>query len=170
MSSYLYAAYGSNLHPVRLQKRVSSATFVGTCLLAKYELRFHKVSDVDGSGKCNVVPGKKGVYLAIFRIEESERSILDREEGLNYGYNATQFETEAFGRCSSYLADASAIDESAQPMDWYKEMVRLGCLVNGFSNTYVQRVESVAAIVDSDKERASQRWKIVEDMRQATLR
>ena len=91
MSSYLYAAYGSNLHPIRLQKRVPSATFVGTCLFPRYDLKFHKVSKKDGSGKCNAVPGEKGIYLAIFEIDESERSILDRVEGLNNGYNATHF-------------------------------------------------------------------------------
>ena len=115
-----------------------------------------------------MVPGKNGIYLAIFEVQESERSILDRVEGLNYGYNATNFETEAFGRCSSYIADASVIDEFKRPVDWYKEMVLLGCIVNDFPSEYVQQVESVSTAVDADNERAAKQWKIVEELRNAT--
>ena len=78
------------------------------------------------------------------------------------------FETDAFGRCSSYIANPSAIDESKQPLDWYKEMVLLGCLENGFSSIYVQWVESISATIDTNFERAAQQWKIVEELRNAT--
>ena len=168
MKSYQYAAYGSNLHPIRLRKRVPSAKLVGTCLLRGYDLKFHKVSKKDGSGKCNVVPGEIGVYLAIFEVHESERGDLDKIEGLNYGYNAAIFETEEFGQCSSYVADPSAIDESQHPIDWYKEMVVLGCLANSFPSDYVQGVQDVSTIIDSDNDRAIEQWKIVEELRNAT--
>jgi hypothetical protein len=167
MSSYLYAAYGSNLHPVRLQRRVSSASLVGTCLLPGHDLRFHKIGRLDGSGKCSIVSGEKGVYLAVFEIEESQQSALDRVEGLNQGYNAVYFKTEEFGRCFSYVADASAIDNTKKPMDWYKEMVLLGCRVNEFPIDYVRQIENVPSIVDPDRVRAARQWGIVEELRRA---
>lgn len=167
MSLYRYAAYGSNLHPIRLQKRIPSARLIGTSLLSRHELRFHKVSDNDGSGKCSVVPGGSGVYLAIFEIPESDRVILDAIEGLNSGYNEITFETEIFGRCSSYIADSSVIDETKCPFDWYKEMVLLGCLANNFPIAYVQQVESVSTTIDENGERASRAWQIVEELRNA---
>ena len=45
----LYAAYGSNLHPGRLQKRVDSARLEGTAFVADLSLTFDK-RGVDGSG------------------------------------------------------------------------------------------------------------------------
>jgi len=48
-----YLAYGCNLHPVRLQKRVPSAVFTGMVELHGRILSFSKRS-VDGSGKCTI--------------------------------------------------------------------------------------------------------------------
>jgi gamma-glutamylcyclotransferase len=168
LRSYQYAAYGSNLHPVRLGKRVPSARLLGTCLLPGYVLKFDKVGWKDGSGKCNVVPGAQGVYLAIFQIRECERSKLDRCEGLGQGYDSVRFEAEGFGECSSYIADSSAVDQSLRPMDWYKEMVLLGSRANKFPSHYVQAIESVSVIRDPDEKRARQQWKIVEELRNGT--
>lgn len=50
----LYAAYGSNLHPVRLQERVKSASVRGTAVLEDWKLAFSKRSK-DGSGKATLV-------------------------------------------------------------------------------------------------------------------
>ena len=145
-----------------------SARLLGTCLLSGYELKFDKVGMKDGSAKCNVVSGEQGVYLAIFQIQECERSKLDRYEGLGQGYNSIEFETDGFGQCSSYIADSSAVDQSLMPMDWYKEMVLLGSLANKFPGQYVQAIESVSAIRDPDEGRARQQWRIVEELRNGT--
>jgi hypothetical protein len=133
--------------------------------LTGYKLKFHKTGRIDGSGKCNVVPGEQGVYLAIFQIQECERTKLDRCEGLGQGYNAVEFEVERFGQCSSYVADSSAVDQSLRPIDWYREMVFLGCLANKFPDHYVKAIESVSVIRDPDEERARRQWKIVEELR-----
>lgn len=44
-------AYGSNLHPLRLRKRVSTANLIGIVEMQGYQLAFHKRS-TDESGKC----------------------------------------------------------------------------------------------------------------------
>ena len=167
MSTYRYAAYGSNLHPLRLRKRVPSARLLGATYLDGYELRFNKTSWKDGSGKCNIVPSESRVYLAIFEILEAERTILDTLEGLGSGYNREKLQIDGFGACSTYVADQGAIDELLFPMDWYKEMVRLGCVVNEFPDFYRRTVEAVAATEDSDEKRARAQWKIVEELRDA---
>jgi len=83
----LYAAYGSNLHPVRLRKRVPSAELMGFAVVANWELRFHKRGS-DGSGKCNIAAAAgDSVCFAIFKIEPLERSLLDKVEGLGHGYD-----------------------------------------------------------------------------------
>jgi len=54
MSTLYYFAYGSNLHPLRLQARLSSAQLIGTTILPGYALKFHKLGHCL-SGKCNIV-------------------------------------------------------------------------------------------------------------------
>lgn len=168
MSYYQYAAYGSNLHPLRLRKRVPSALQLGTSFLPGYGLSFNKLSWKDGSGKCNVVTGGSGVHLAIFRIAESERSLLDGFEGLGKGYDHFPIEAEGFGSCSSYIAAPDATDESLRPFDWYRQMVLLGCTFNQFPTAYCRRVELASAIEDLDKVRARREWRIVDALRQGT--
>jgi hypothetical protein len=43
-----YFAYGSNLHPLRLQERVPSAALLGWTHLHGWELRFDKRGRTDG--------------------------------------------------------------------------------------------------------------------------
>ena len=168
MSSYRYAAYGSNLHLLRLKKRVSSAKQLGTSFIARFDLRFNKRSDVDGSAKCNIGMGDRGVYVAVFEIARSQKADLDRIEGLGQGYNELAFEDPDFGELLTYVADPAVIDESLAPIDWYKEMVLLGGKSNDFSSEYVRTIEETASIEDPDKGRSHAQWKIVEEMRNDT--
>ncbi len=167
MSTYRYAAYGSNLHPIRLQNRVPSAQLLGATHLDGYELRFHKVGWRDGSGKCNIVPNEKKVYLAIFEILEVERTTLDELEGVGSGYSTAEIQIDGFGACSIYVADQGAIDEFVRPMDWYKEMVLLGCAANEFPEFYMRAIETISATEDSNEDRAREQWRIVKELRNA---
>lgn len=160
MSAYRYAAFGSNLHPTRLQIRVASARLIGTSLLGGHSLKFHKRSSKDGSGKCNIPGGESGVYVAVFEILESERAILDQCEGLGYGYDCYEIQLDDFGACSTYIAAASAIDDSLLPMDWYKEYVLRGAHFHGFPREYVARIERLPAVADHDQVRAAREWKL----------
>jgi gamma-glutamylcyclotransferase len=53
MAPLYYLAYGSNLHPLRLMQRVSSAKVEDVIELPGRQGNFHKRSP-DGSGKCNL--------------------------------------------------------------------------------------------------------------------
>ena len=168
MSKYRYAAYGSNLHPLRLQKRVPTARLLGTSTLSGYELRFNKKSDVDGSGKCSINIAKGVVYVAVFEISNTEKPDLDRIEGLGKGYRQQSIQLEEYGDCLTYVADPMAIDETILPMDWYKEMVLLGCISNRFPKDYVSYIETVGSVQDSKMKRARANWKIIEELRNDT--
>ena len=52
-------------------------------------------------------------------------------------------------------------------MDWYKEMVLLGCVLNRFPQEYVNVVASVGSIKDPKRSRARANWKIVDELRNA---
>lgn len=144
-----------------------SARLVGSAHLDGYGLRFNKVGWRDGSAKCNIVPKEHRVYLAIYEIREAERAILDELEGVGSGYDSTEIEIGRFGACSTYVAEQGAIDEDLHPMDWYKEMVLLGCVSNGFPEVYVRTIEAISTTADSNEERAREQWKIVEELRRS---
>ena len=167
MDFLYYAAYGSNLHPLRLRRRVPSATSIGTCRIDGWAVRWHKRSNVDGSGKCNLVRSTdaSSAFLAVYRITPRDRSELDRCEGLGQGYDQIDLELPGFGRCFAYAAAGSHIDDSLLPYDWYREMVVLGCRANGFPAAYTAQLARQAALPDSNRRRRRRQWTIVEELR-----
>lgn len=165
MKYYRYAAYGSNLHPQRLQRRVSSAKLLGTGFLPGYQLKFHKRSSIDGSGKCNILEGGPGVYVAIYEITEAERAILDECEGVGVGYDRHEIHLGEPGVCSTYVALSSAIDESLTPIHWYKEYVLRGACYHRFPSEYIASIERQGAIADPDRDRAALEWKLIRELK-----
>ncbi len=161
MGNILYAAYGSNLHPIRLSERVPSAKFLGKGILNKKVLRFHKLSK-DGSGKCNIVnDDKQNIYLAVYKIDPSEKLLLDNIEGVGYGYRTEEVKVAGFGTCFTYIAQESHIVDSLNPYTWYKELVLVGCINLEFPPDYIERIRDVEADVDIDKQRHSKHMQLV---------
>ena len=161
-----YAAYGSNLHPLRLSERVSSATLIGTSHIPNWSLRFHKRS-LDKSGKCNIVSGGRGIYVAIFDLSLADKAVLDEIEGLGFGYAGFSLRVPSFGECEFYMADAPYIDDFLVPYDWYRELVLLGARNHGFPKSYVNEIESVATRRDPDRHRSAKRWATVNAIKAA---
>ncbi len=157
----LYAAYGSNLHPVRLANRISSAHLVGTACLPNWSLRFHKKSE-DDSGKCSIFIGDDGVHFAIFNISTEDKLTLDKIEGLGNGYSEVSLCIPGFGNCASYIAEESYIEDSLRPYDWYKELVLAGARFHEFPDRYLQEIESIQALRDPDPARRANQWATVE--------
>ena len=155
-----YAAYGSNLHPLRLRARTPSAQLAGTAYLPDWSLRFHKLS-IDASGKCSISKGSSGVYVAVYRMNAADKRALDRIEGVGNGYVDARIEVPGFGECATYIAADSRVDETLQPYDWYRELVLLGCEALGLPLDYARRIESVAAMPDPDSDRRRDRWETV---------
>lgn len=147
---------------------MSSAKLLGVGFAGEYELHFNKRSNIDGSGKCSISPGDRGVHLAIYEIATSQQDTLDCIEGLGNGYNTLIIEDPTFGECLSYIAEPAAIDETLKPIDWYKEIVILGCRWNRFPDEYIQTIENTGSISDPDQERSRERWELVEELRRAT--
>lgn len=159
----LYAAYGSNLHPMRLTHRLSGARPVGTGFLADWSMRFHKRSK-DESGKCSILSGNDGVYFAIFEISRDEKLALDRIEGVGSGYDAVTLHVPSFGDCATYIAQASHVDDALRPYDWYRELVLAGARFHGFPEDYVARIASVPAIRDPLVERGAGQWELIKSI------
>ena len=161
MDTIQYAAYGSNLHPIRLSSRVPSAKLLGKGILNKKAIRFHKRSK-DGSGKCNVVDDDKHqTFVAIYKLNVSEKSLLDTIEGVGYGYRIEEVNVIGFGTCFIYIADESHIDDSLNPYTWYKELVLVGCVNLVFPSDYIERIRNIDADIDLDKQRHSKHMQLV---------
>jgi len=162
-----YAAYGSNLHPRRLCKRVPSATLVTVVTIPGWRLKFHKRSS-DKSSKCNIVSADQSVFFALFDIDASEKAKLDRVEGLNSDYEEMAIEIYSFGRCFCYVASSTHIQENLQPYSWHKELVIVGLEHHQASPEYLERVRSIDHIIDNNEARHNRNMAIVAEARNGT--
>lgn len=164
-----YAAYGSNLHPLRLRERAASATLLGAANVAGWALRFHKRGR-DGSAKCNIVPAGSSIYVAVYAIAPHHRLALDRVEGVNAGYEQSVLEVPAFGDCFTYRASETHVDDALQPFCWYKELVLTGCETLGFPDDYVAAIRALAHVADEDQDRRAQNMSLVARARRTARR
>jgi hypothetical protein len=156
-----YAAYGSNLHPLRLGQRTPSARLLGTERIAGYVLRFVKRS-LDGSAKCTIAPeASSHVHLAVYEIEEAERAALDRAEGLGNGYSLETLGLPRFGPCLTYIAQRSHLDATLRPYTWYRELVLVGCELHRFPDAYLAQVSAAPADLDSNTARHEEHMALV---------
>jgi hypothetical protein len=153
-----YFTYGSNLHPVRLRERVSSATLLGMNKVGGHRLTFHKRGK-DGSSKCNLLhTGVESdlVYGAIYKVHPEHKPVLDGFEGKGHGYTDEQIRLRHEGReytCFTYVAQRSHIVDELRPYHWYKQLVVLGARYLQFPDSYVSSIESVESMQDRDEAR-----------------
>ena len=156
-----YFAYGSNMHPQRLEQRVPSSRALTWARLAHHRLCFHK-NGKDGSGKCNVLftgDARHQVCGVVYRMCAGERHLLDAAEGLGAGYDLTRqtvvchqgHEHEVF----FYVATPTHIDDRLQPFAWYKQLVVDGARAHGLPAHYLAQLREVVAVDDPDPVRAA---------------
>ena len=176
MNTFRYAAYGSNLHPLRLKApdRCPSAELLGLCVLTGWCLTFRKRS-TDGSAKCDADKTENPfdeLRIAVFDIQESEEEVLDRAEGLNHGYHKEELPLIMGGKdltAKVYLADREAIVID-HPYDWYKQMVLLGAEYHSFPMSYTKRIHEVASKADPNESRAHKKWLEIDKMKVANIK
>jgi hypothetical protein len=148
-----------------LQQRIPLARLLGVARVEGFRLVFNKTGYIDGSGKANIVPGEGSVFFAIYGMTADDKSILDRIEGLGKGYEEREIECNGFGRCTTYQAAASAVDDSLSALDWYKEIVLLGARYHGLPEDYIAAIERVPSVPDQDNDRNRIHFSLIEEMR-----
>lgn len=156
---YIYLAYGSNLHPHRLEARVGKVDCVGVVELPGWSLRFDKRGG-DGSAKANIrpEPGHDCVaYAAAFRLRRDQIPRLDLFEGCGHGYETLRMivwlgreRVSAF----TYLAPLHWLSQNMRPFDWYIDLIVSGASYHGFDETYIERIAAQSAWKDPDRRRA----------------
>lgn len=152
-----YFAYGSNMSPERLQKRVPSATLIGVFSLARYELKFHKIGK-DGSAKGDAffTGNVSDVVLGVlYSIECSEKVQLDEAEGLGNGYEEKEVSliNERGEATVGFLYYATNINSALPPFSWYVHHILKGAENAQLPKEYVQQISRVQTVEDADRQR-----------------
>lgn len=166
-----YFAYGSNLHPIRLEDRLGPAEYYSAGELQAAELLFNK-SARDGSGKGNirmVDDISQRVYGAVYSISKTQERLLDKFEALGSGYRKIYQEVVVESgsqlTCFSYQAMPEYTDDAAVPYDWYKHLVLLGAEYQGFPQEYIKELKNTKSVPDKNRKRATQNELLVEKMK-----
>ena len=152
MSLLRYLAYGSNLHPERLRRRVPSAELQDRVCLPGWRLTFHK-RGYDGSGKGHMVAtglATDQVWCAVYTFPARERGPLDEAER---GYGITDLTLPDGSQAFTYLALPERIDTAAVPYDWYRDLIVAGARFLDLPGAYISAIESHGAIPDPDAAR-----------------
>lgn len=168
MDTFFYAAYGSNLHPIRLKERCPSASLIGTTSISSWKLSFRKRSS-DGSSKCDAEKtnqSTENLYIAVYKLFINEEETLDRIEGYNKGYDKISLDIVLNSEninVKMYIANKTWIIDDL-PYSWYKEMVLSGARYNNFPQSYIEAIQSIPAKKDFDEVRNSKNMEIVTRM------
>lgn len=167
MSIIHYFAYGSNLHPLRLQQRIASAQLVGTATISGYELNFAKRGQDDsGKGHIKPVTHRSDVHGAVYQMAAEHKADLDHFEG--QGYETTSFEVDINRQtyaCYAYIGVSSHLDENLQPYHWYKSLIVLGAEFHGFPADYIRHIQHTSSIADPDPHRNRKHEQLIADIR-----
>jgi len=169
MSTVHYFAYGSNLHPIRLTRRIPSARLIGTGKLPGYRLTFQKRGqDTSGKGHISATEDQNGFVLgAVYQIAVEHKTNLDIIEGA--GYESTWFdihvdERQCKYRCFAYTGLTSHLDQNLQPFHWYKSLILTGAEFHGFPLHYVQEIQQTSSAEDPDLRRRKQHEMLIAEM------
>lgn len=164
---FLYLAYGSNLHPLRLSERLGPVECLGRVALPGWKLTFDKRGS-DGSAKANLraAPGTgHEAWGALFRLDRRQYVTLDRFEGVGRGYETFWLDLLVDGRESSvltYLSPSHWQLSDGVPHDWYLQLVTLGARYHDFPAGFVKQLDSQVSRPDPDPGRARRHKDLLE--------
>jgi gamma-glutamylcyclotransferase len=171
MSTIHYLAYGSNLHPLRLTRRVSSARVIDVVEMPGYRIAFHKRS-VDDSGKC-LIYAERGqhhvAYGVLYEFDARDKASLDAAEGKGNGYFEQLVQFLRKGKTYApyrYAARPTHIDPKLVPYHWYKELVLAGARYHRFAPEYIASIEAMPSKPDPDPRRAQENATLLSEMEQ----
>ncbi|NBB92560.1 MAG: gamma-glutamylcyclotransferase [Gammaproteobacteria bacterium] len=155
----IYLAYGSNLHPRRLEARIGAVELLGVVTLPGWMMRFDKRGG-DGSAKANLhaAPGSDRIArAAAYRVRSEQVGRLDVFEGCGRGYETMLMTIRVAGKERSaftYLTPSQWVSRDLLPFDWYVDLIVGGARFHGFDQAYVREISQHDACEDPDHERA----------------
>ena len=105
------------------------------------------------------------VWGVLFTIDDKEKPLLDKAEGLGKGYNEDKltFFDDAGNTYTAqvYIADSNSIDNTLLPYDLYKEFIISGAIQNKLPAEYILQLQSITCIRDHDEEKRTKNYSIL---------
>ena len=152
----LYFAYGANVHPGWLRRRVPGAELVGPASLHGYRLAFRKRGR-DGAARSDACPSADpGAALpgALYALPSGQ---LERLGAAGAGYRVAEVELDTpAGPCRAltFIASPGEVASGLLPWDWYVALIRRGAELVGLPAVHRQWLDAVVVQADPDEGRA----------------
>jgi gamma-glutamylcyclotransferase len=159
-----YFAYGSNLHPLRLARRLAAPRLVGTARLEGWVIDFDKRGR-DGSGKCRIAAGDGCVHGAVYALTCADLARLDAIEGVGAGYERIELELPGLGPAATYVAMSGWTGVGLEPYDWYLSIVLAGADFHRLPTAYRAALAARPTRADPDPARAAAHAALLEELR-----
>ena len=160
-------AYGSNMYSRRIVNRVKSAKFIAKGFVKQHKIAFHKISK-DGSGKADCYftgNNQDKIWGVVFEIDNNEKPILDKYEGLGNGYDEKTVSVacgDKTYKAKAYTADSRYKDNNRKPYDWYLEYLIKGAEEFCLPLSYIENVlKKTETIIDPDIKRRKKEYEVL---------
>jgi gamma-glutamylcyclotransferase len=152
-----YFAYGANVHPGWLRRRIPDAALVGAGVLQGYSMAFRKRGR-DGAARSDAFPSDAPAAALPGALYLLRASDLDRLGAAGAGYRATRVDVAgASGKFNAvmWVADTAEIATGLVPWDWYVALIRAGAALLDLPAGHRRWLASVPTAADPDAARVA---------------
>jgi gamma-glutamylcyclotransferase len=153
----LYFAYGANIHPGWLWRRIPDAPLLGAGALPGYRLEFRKRGR-DGAARSDACPsGDPAARLpgALYSVSAPDLGLLGAASA---GYRTLEVIVES-GKgprpALTWVAEPAEIVHGLLPWDWYLALIRAGARRLNLDEAHRRWLAGVPTLPDPDAGRAA---------------
>lgn len=160
----VYFAYGANIHPGWLRRRVPEATLIGAGMLPGYRLAFRKRGR-DGAARSDACPSAEPGAVLPGALYSLPAAALARLGAAGAGYHAERVVVETVAgpqEAITWRADPADIVTGLRPWDWYVALIRAGATLLDLPEAHLRWLEQAPVAVDPDRERAARARAVIE--------
>jgi gamma-glutamylcyclotransferase len=152
-----YFAYGANVHPGWLRRRIPDAELAGPGVLQGYSMAFRKRGR-DGAARSDAFPSDDPAAALPGALYLLRAPDLGRLDAAGAGYRATRVEVAgASGVFDAVMlvADPTEIATGLVPWEWYVALIRAGAALLDLPAAHRRWLEAVPTTPDPDARRAA---------------
>lgn len=152
----LFFAYGANVHPRWLQRRVPEARLLGAAALPGRRLAFRKRGR-DGAARSDACPSSEPGAMLPGALYELPAGALQRLGAAGAGYQVDEAQVVTPSgprRAFVFSARPAEVEEGLLPWDWYVALLRRGAELLDLPAEHLRWLASVPVQVDADEDRA----------------
>lgn len=153
----VYFAYGANLHPGWLQRRIPDARLLGAGALPGYRLEFRKRGR-DGAARSDASPSSDPAARLPGALYSVSAPDLGRLGAASAGYRKMDVVVESEQgpvAALAWVAEPGEIAPGLLPWDWYVALIRAGARRLGLDEAHRRWLDAVQSLPDPDADRAA---------------